>query len=251
MGLDIAKFEGDITLDRLKNGVVYELPDLPYEPAGSENYSHVAISENVVVKRPTLYGFSEYKKYVKEGRTDSDELRSLEELERYFNAERLLTIYPEFSEAWTLRPIETHYLLVFRLQLDRLKKQAPIAVPAARFVLSTRRVLGLFRQWQPVVIQERVRGTYLWDMLDMSISVPASSRIPIFPQYEHLLPTISEQMSKLLESKFKNHVSWFIRNFVIEDSTNTLYYIDSKPSVIFGRWRNEHDMNRIRLDFTR
>ena len=238
-----------MTLDDFKNGSVHELPSLSYAATGPNSYSTVAISEHVAVKCPTSYGFSEYRKYIKSGRTDSDEIRSLEDLERYSNAERLLAIYPEFTKAWGLRPVEAHYLLVLRLQLDRLRQHAPIAVPDSRFVLCTRKALWFFRQWQSVVIQKRVRGTCLWDMLDMSVSVPASSRIPILPQYQHLLPTISTQMFRLLECDFSKHINWFVRNFVMEDSTNTLFYIDSKPPVIFGRWRNEHDMNRIRLDF--
>ena len=138
MTIDITKRDGEFALDHFKNGSLYELSEPTYEPAGSGKYSDVAILEDVVIKRPTSYGFSEYKRYVKVGRTDSDELRPLEEIERYSNAEHLLARYPEFTDTWAFRPVETHYLLVFRLQLDRLALEAPIEVPAARFILASK-----------------------------------------------------------------------------------------------------------------
>jgi hypothetical protein len=38
-------------------------------------------------------------------------------------------------------------------------------------------------------------------------------------------------------------------NFIFQPEVSRLFYVDLKPSNIFGKWRNEQNLSNIRRDF--
>jgi 23S rRNA maturation mini-RNase III len=70
-------------------------------------------------------------------------------------------------------------------------------------------------------------------------------------EYETVIPQISDQLHLLATPSFSSHINWHIKNFIFDPKTHILYYLDLKPSSIFGRWRNEKNLRNIRRDFLR
>ena len=43
------------------------------------------------------------------------------------------------------------------------------------------------------------------------------------------LPAISARLSSLLDSGLQHHIDWNIQNFVFDELTGQLFYVDLKP----------------------
>lgn len=213
-------------------------------------YSHVICLDNVVVKLPSSYGFGEYEKYVVNEKTDNDAIRGNESIEKLQNLGQLLTQYNSFREACsTVGDKKVHWLLLHILQYDRLKKV--IKIPTTRYCFFQKKGL-LSSTIHPGLVQQRIAGIPLWDMIDHNVVHEDREHTPFVKEkYEPLIPHISSQLRPLATPSLSMHINWHIMNFIFEPKTNVLYYLDLKPSSIFGRWRNEHNLKNIRRDFLR
>ena len=107
----------------------------------------------------------------------------------------------------------------------------------------------MFSSIKPSLVQERVTGISLWDMIDHESEHDDPSERRVKPEYESLVPEISRQLKPVAAPGLSHHVNWHIKNFVFGTQTKLLYYFDLKPSNIFGRWRNERNLHFIRRDF--
>jgi hypothetical protein len=235
------------TIRNIQDGILYQWPTNGIEEY-STLYSNIAYLNEVVIKLPSTHGFDEYYKYVVRGMTDDDEIRGNENIERFLNINRLLARYPSLLVArTTIDDVKIHWLLIHMLQYDRLK--GVIKIPETKFCFFNKTKF-LFKSIYPGLVQQRVTGISLWDMIDHEV-VHALDRPFVKQKYESLIPHISSQLRPLLAPEFSFHINWNIRNFTFNPQTNILYYLDLKPSNIFGRRRNEQNLRNIYRDFLR
>jgi hypothetical protein len=206
--------------------------------------------DRVVAKLPSSFGFREYEKYVVREETDSDGIRGNKSIEEFRNLDQLLARYDSFQDARiAFGDKRVHWLLLQRLQYDRLK--ALVRIPETRYCFFSKRGL-LFSSTLPGIVQDRVAGISLWDMIDHEVVHADRERDPFVKQeYESLIPHISSQLRPLATSAFSSHINWHIKNFIFNPDTEVLYYLDLKPSSIFGKWRNEWNLKNIWRDFLR
>jgi len=240
------------TISMVQDGRLYQWP------AGGEHmrsvsdrpYSVVVGLDQVVAKLPSSYGFAEYKKFVVREETDNDGIRGNETIEEFQNREQLLARYRLFRDTNSeFGDMMVHWLLLQRLQYDRLK--AVIQIPETKYCFFNKRGF-LFSSTYPGIVQQRVRGISLWDMIDHGASHAGREHDSFVRQeYVPLIPRISSQLSRLATPAFSSHVNWHIMNFIFDPLTKVLYYLDLKPSSMFGRWRNERNLRNIRRDFLR
>ncbi|MGH9970424.1 MAG: hypothetical protein ACREBG_21895 [Pyrinomonadaceae bacterium] len=240
------------TVQMLEDGGLYEWPATGLNvPSVSERpYSVVKFLKHVVVKVPSSYGFNEYDKYVVREETDNDAIRGNETIEKFGNLDQLLARYPSFRQPGSyMGDKKVHWLLLQMLQDDRLN--TAIRIPQTKFVFFNKRWF-LFKSTHPGLAQERVKGICLWDMIDHSV-------VHANPEHDHFVreecePMVSEiasQLRPLTHPDLCSHINWHIKNFIFDPETHILYYLDLKPSSIFGRWRNEQNLRNIRRDFLR
>lgn len=207
--------------------------------------------DDAVIKLPSTHGFSEYQKYVVREESDNDAIRSNEPLERLRNLTELLD---QFS-AWARCPefhgeLPTHWLLLHRLQYDRLRKNANIAIPTTRFVFLRKRRLVFPSKDYPALVQERIDGISLWEMIDHDVSVPdPDTHCFVREEYKDHIPSIAGQLRPLASLPWSKHINWHIMNFIYQPGTSKLFYVDLKPSNIFGKWRNDQNLRSIWRDF--
>jgi hypothetical protein len=172
----------------------------------------------------------------------SGDLRALEDSERFERLDETLQRFPEFRDLHAVDREVVHYLAVHRMQYERLRGEALVGIPAARFALL--RTGRMIRKLEAVFFQERVEGTTLWDMFDFSAMEVTR------PWWPHL-PAISAQLRKVLDSKLLTHVDWNIQNFVFRTSDEQLFYVDMKPTIFVRTQSNEQNLKGIREYFRR
>ncbi len=242
----------ECTVQMLEDGGLYQWPATGRNvPSVSEGpYSIVKSLAHVVVKVPSSYGFDEYDKYVVREESDSDAIRGNETIEKFGNLGQLFTRYPSLRHARSsMGDKKIHWLLLQMLQYDRLK--AAIRIPRTKYCLFVMRRF-LFKSTHPGLVQERVNGVCLWDMIDHSAVHADPEHEPfVREECEPMVPEITLQLRPLPSSNLCSHINWHIKNFIFDPETRILYYLDLKPSSIFGRWRNEQNPRNIRRDFLR
>ena len=252
------------SIDQFEDASLYEFPTSgEWRYAGEYNpgysyytYSRVLMTGPVVIKLASSYGKEEYEKYVVGETPDDDAIRGNEFLERKVNFWELVDAYPAFKNCpaeygW----LHTHWLLVHRLQYDRLRKNAATApaIPEARFVFLSKRRFLLSPSVKPALVQQQVEGVTLWEMIDHGAIERAGGRWPdqifVKDEYQSLLPNLAKQLRPFTSGEVAQHINWHIGNFIYDVQPGRLYYIDIKPSTIFGRWRNEKNLRNIKRDF--
>ncbi len=237
------------SVERIQDGALYQWPTTGIGES-STLYSSVAFLDEVVIKLPSSHGFDEYDKYVVREQNDNDAIRGNESIERFQNFDQLLARYPSYREARTsIGDKKTHWLLLHKLQYDRLK--GVIKIPETKFCFFSKKGF-LFTSVHPGLVQQRVAGISLWDMIDHEVVHEDRQHEPFVRQeYESLIPHISPQLAPIATPHLSMHINWHIKNFIFDAKTNILYYLDLKPSNIFGKWRNDQNLREIRRDFLR
>jgi hypothetical protein len=211
-----------------------------------------------VFKRASKFGASEFDKFVVNESRDNDAIRSNEDLEKIAFFDDLLGSYPAFVNcAEQFGRERTHWLLVHKLQMDRLKKLG-VRIPSARFVFLIKRRLLLKPSVSifPALVQRRIRGISMGDMIDHGALARdiASGRKDwlsyVKVRYQVLLPAIESQLHRVMDEQgqARDHINWYIRNFIYEIPSGDVYYIDEKPSNLFGRARNEQNFEALHRD---
>jgi len=240
------------SVEMIEDGRLYQWPTtgVLVPSISPKAYSIVTCLDHVVLKLPSSYGFDEYDKYVVREKTDNDAIRGNESIEKFQNLEQLLARYHFFREARiTFGDKKVHWLLLQILQYDRLK--GVIKIPETRYCFFSKRGF-VFSSTHPGLIQRRVTGISLWDMIDHEVVHENREHDSFVRQeYEPLIPHISSQLRPLATPSFSSHINWHIKNFIFDPRTNILYYLDLKPSSVFGRWINEQNLRNIRRDFLR
>jgi hypothetical protein len=131
---------------------------------------------------------------------------------------------------------------LYKIQYQRLLTQSAVAVPQAKFGAVKWRSLGIFYTFRPALFQRRISGTTLWDMYDFG-------REEILPRWRPFLPAISVQLSNLLDSALLKHIDWNIKNFVFNEPSGRLFYVDQKPTIFTADHGNQANLKGIREIF--
>jgi hypothetical protein len=199
----------------------------------------IACVDDLYLKLPSERGIGDYRGFIQREESDSLSLRPLEDAERFSRLRETLASFPELKPLTRISSELAHYLAVHKLQYERLRKQAAVRIPEARFgaLCSTR--LKILRRFEPLMLQARIRGTTLWNMFDFSA-------LRVLPAWSPFLPAISARLSELLSSPMVNHIDWNIQNFVFEETTESLFYVDLKPTTFISKASNEHNLKGIR-----
>lgn len=236
--MEVEALERPLSIGRLRDGRVYTM--IPPAPLVQTNlFLRVGQVDELFIKVPSERGLEDYRIFAKKASPDPQEVRAVEESERF---ERLDSTLETLSALKLLTPIGrelVHYLAVHKLQHGRLKTQSAVAIPEARFGVLRSTRLRIFHRYEPALFQERVPGTTLWDMFDFSALRVAS-------QWRPFLPAISAQLSALLDSPLRNHIDWNIKNFVFAETAERVFYVNMKPTTLLARHTNERNLKGIR-----
>lgn len=230
-----------VKLAELFDGEGYQVPHLKL---GQPNlFTRIGSIGNFVVKVPSKRGWGDFSKYVKNEESDPEDIRFNEELERFINLRKAIQRFPEFEKTLdSFGDDVAHFLLVYRLQHERIRNANLIGFPNARFIVLVwpRWLFG--KHSMPAIVQQRIQGVRLFDMVEPMEGVFLS-------QYSHLKTKIRHQLEKLVDSVIHKHIDWNIANFILEEGTNKLFYVDSKPSTLAAKWTVEHNLSSIREVF--
>jgi hypothetical protein len=228
-----------LSIDRVCDGGLYALPEC--ELVQTNLFLRVGRVDELFIKVPSKRGFEDYRKFIKEAVSGPEDVRPTEDQERF---DRLDAALERTGLQTTLRAGAeiAHYLAVHSIQHDRLKRQNAVGIPRARFALAEWRRLGMVRRYEPVLFQERIAGTTLWEMFDFE-----ASRVKA--QWRAHVSSIAVALSALMDSGLRNHVDWNIQNFVFDTLRRRLFYVDLKPTTFVARQSNEHNLKGIRDHF--
>jgi hypothetical protein len=229
-----------VAVNGLRDAGAYVLPGLVL--AQTNLFLQIGRVDELFVKLPSERGFSDYRRFIRSAEPNPEDLRALEDPERFENLRPAIEAFSDAAHWMSLRPEIAHYLAVHKLQYERLQRQTAVRIPQARFGLLGASPFPAFRKSQPALFQERVCGTTLWNMFDFSA-------LRIRPQWRPVQPTISSQLSNLLDSGLLHHIDWNIQNFLFNETDQRLYYVDLKPTTFVARSSNEHNLRGIRSEF--
>src|SRR5262249_19070389 len=148
----------------------------------------VGLTDELYVKFPSERGWNDYRNFIKLAVSNPEDVRALEDNERFERLTQTLTAFPAMKSLASVDVESAHYLAVHKLQYERLGGQPAVAIPRARFGMIGFGSLPIFRKLEPVLFQERARGVRLWDMYDF-----AAQRVTA--RWRPRLPEISRQLA--------------------------------------------------------
>jgi hypothetical protein len=204
----------------------------------------LAFTDSLVVKIPSTDLLEDFNRFVVRGEiappgTDPT-VRLADDEEK--NVETLLSKFPEFHSTIAQHAEHTHLLMVHKLQYQRLSMSNTIRIPQARFIFVRRKQFWFSNKIMPAIVQEKITGTPLLEMVERYISA-------IRPQYVGFLSIINPRLRQLIASDLCDHLNWFIANFLYDSNTDVLWYVDSKPSCLFGKRGNQANIQGLRNVF--
>jgi len=226
-----------VSIGSVRDGGVYVRPKTPL--VQTNLFLRIGRVDELFIKAPSERGWEEYRRYLKGAESNPQDIRPLEEPERFERLELTLEAFPGLRQLMARGRELAHYLAVHKLQHERLLGQTAVGIPQARFGVLQWRRLGILRSIETALFQERVAGTTLWQMYDFAI-------LRVRPRWQAFLPGIAGQLSGLLDSGLADHVDWNIQNFVFEEGKGRLFYVDLKPTRLVARESNEHNLRGIR-----
>ena len=228
----------------IANGAIYELPKLQFNVPNV--FTSLAFTDSLVIKTPASAWLKDFYRYVRIGEPSPYSGYPLARLanDDEKNVEILLAKFPEFLSSHNHHPEHTHFLLVHILQHERLKNYTKIKIPQSRFILVQRNRFWFFKGLIPTIIQEKVPGIPLLEMYDQNNRTVKQHWI----QY---LNRINPILRDLLNSDIRNHLNWYIRNFLYDCKNDVLWYVDPKPTCIFLRHGNEKNIQSLKEIFFR
>lgn len=226
-----------LSIDVLHDGGIYSLAEAAF--VQTNLFVEIARVDDLYIKIPSERGFADYRSFVRLGESSAVDIRVLEPEEQFEKLDELLQFHPEFRNLIGLGAEVVHYLMVHKLQYLRMQTQTALRIPRARFAVLDAAHSSVGSTRGPALFQERVRGTTLWNMFDSAERRIAS------PWQQHL-PDISRRLSELLDSSLVNHIDWNIRNFIFQESTESLFYVDMKPTILLSKESNNQNLRGIR-----
>jgi hypothetical protein len=241
--------------DNFSDGQGYEAADLNfgnravYQPVvffdgvhHTPLFTEVGLLSQVVIKLPTRIGWHNFL-----GASISNSwfaglngIRKTERIERSSRFDELLDRFPEFKSAsLDCERNVVHYLLIHKLQYERLRFNTLVAIPETRLVLmraaSNAKAARTAEDPYPAIVQARIKGPSLMSLL------PNNKE-----KFRH---PCAETLASLMNSaSLCRHINWYPENFIWSEKEGKLYYIDSKPSTMFGKKVNDQSLRNLRFD---
>jgi hypothetical protein len=230
-----------LSIDQFADGRLCSLGNLEFFQG--HIFSYIAFADSIVVKLPTYGGMQLFAECVKYDRPRRDRIRANEILEEFSNLDAALDAFPAFKSTLAqCGPDITHYLIVNKLQYERLKNSGVIHVPTSRFVVAVHRLPDSSEQSTPAIVQERISGVTLWEMFDFVAR-------DVRDRWKPHMRAIARQLEPLTNSELLAHMNWNIQNLVFQPDTELLYYVDMKPSTLFRKSFNDRNLDGIRTEF--
>lgn len=212
------------TIDSFVDGGLYAFQsEMPQTE--ETTFTSLVTLETVIVKMPTLAAEEDFTRYLI---TEMGFRRQLERLEQTGHLNEALATFPELRPLAELNKTIAYFAVVHKIQHERLRAGG-VTVPITRFG-AIQTTDGL----RPAIFQQLIDGVTLLDMFD-------AEHNQVRTEYKMSLAPISQQLSDLLQSPLRNHINWYIRNFVVDPSLDFFTYVDCKPSVMYaveGNWQN-------------
>ncbi len=219
----------------IKDGVTYELSKLKFQNTGNV-FSQIAYTRSLVIKKPRYAWMRNFRYSVIDPFYDG--VRVANAMER--NIVALLDEFPEFDVIQNSK--HAHFLMVHKLQYQRINETTNIQIPTSRFILVIGHSFLLKKKLYPVIVQEKVKGIPLIEMFNQNTE-------SIKPQYIEFLPTINPILRDLMESRLRDQFNWYIGNFLYNPDTKVISYVDPKPSCLFSEAENEQNIQGLRKVF--
>jgi hypothetical protein len=229
-----------LCINRIRDGGIYELQVVSL--IQTNLFLKVGRLDELFIKVPSDRGMNDYRTFVKLARSSPEDIRSVERAERFESLEEMLERFAAFKGLIRMNAEFAHYLVVHKLQYERLRRQTAVEIPQARFGFLKSDRQWIFTKCEPALFQEWVRGTTLWTMFDFTAQ-------QVRPRWQPFLPTISAQLSELLNTGITNHLDWNIKNFVFDETEERLFYVDLKPTIFVAKYSNERNLKGIRDHF--
>jgi hypothetical protein len=236
LAVKIEALNRPLSIDSVRDGGAYALWEVPL--VATNLFLKVGHVDELFIKIPSERGSEDYRNFVKLAHSNPQDIRALEEVERFENLQSALGSL-NLKHLAALGDEVAHYLAVHALQYERLQHQTAVGIPRARFGVLRSTRLAILRNYNPAMFQERVRGSTLWSMYDFAALRVAS-------RWRPYLSTISAKLSELLDSGLVNHIDWNIQNFVFKEADQRLFYVDLKPTTFVSKESNEHNLKGIR-----
>jgi len=238
--LKVEALQHPLSIDRFHDGGGYTFPIPPL--VQTNLFLKIACVDQLYIKVPSERGLADYRKFVKHAQTGPEDIRPLEEQERFERLQETLITLPDLAPLTSVSTELAHYVAVHKLQYERLRKQDAVKIPKAKFGTLQFKGRGFFRRFEPALFQERIGGTTLWSMFDFEA-------LAVMPRWRPFLSTISAQLSALLDSGLELQIDWNIQNFVFEEAEGHLFYVDLKPTTFVAKQSNEDNLRGIRKYF--
>jgi len=229
-----------LSIRSVQDGGTYQLKAPPL--VQTNLFLHLGRVDELFVKVPSERGWSDYSKFVQHAQLTGEDIRPLEPSERFEQLRATLEPFPGFGQLIAVDAELAHYLAVHKLQFERLRGQTAVEIPLAKFALLESSGLRAPKGYDPVLFQERVRGTTLWSMFDF-----AAERV--LRRWQPSLPAIASQLAELLDAGLTDHIDWNIKNFVFDETEGRLFYVDLKPTLFVAKRSNAQNLKGIRRHF--
>jgi hypothetical protein len=123
-------------------------------------FLEVGYLDDLFIKVPSSYGLKDYRVFVEAPETLCKwNIQPLEGIEQFDRLQLALDCLPSLNPLASLGPRTVHYLLLYKIQYERLLTQCAVAIPQAKCGAVRSRSVGMFCQFRPDLFQRRISGT--------------------------------------------------------------------------------------------
>jgi len=217
-----------LSIDDIDEGVVNSIPTVLMECA---NFSMaVGRTNNLIIKIPTPRTFEVFD-YTYNAKIKYPDLLGPDNMEIDFKKLISFKDFNKFLGYSRYGKILVHFLLVFKLQYERLKEISLQSIPNTKFIIAKQRDNNL----KIAILQEKVKGITLWDMFDHNHKI-------LKEQYKYHLNEITLQIYPFLNSQY---IDYNAKNFIYDNEVNRLYYVGSTPPTFYDNKTNLKSRSKI------
>ena len=221
-----------LTINHFSNNEEFNLPPVKRSKTGL--FFKIGVIDEVYIKAPTFRAYRRFRQYFMNK-------KNIQKRAEAYNDEIIkITGNPDIVRPKTINETRRYMTWVHIAHYNRLCGVSPGIVPKTYAGFEARSIRSGRFFLKPLIIQERVNGTRLWNMFaDVD-----NSRAPLrwYSQEKPYVPNILLQIEPL---RYSNDIDWNIQNFIYDQDKNELHYVDSKPALYVNPRSNEHNRNLL------
>jgi hypothetical protein len=230
------------TLDKIMNFSTYSV--VPHFKRKSNFFYKIAEFDNIYLKQPPIKIFWKFEDFLISGETIPEVVQA---------RKSYLYQFSELSKIWKLNdnypqdnPL-SYFSIVIMMYYQRLLEVSPEAIPDARFIFQKKTLFSgtLFNNW-PLVLQKKVSGIQLWDMLETNAFGHVQGLPQIKAEWQYYIPEISKRLQPFMESR---DIDYNPKNFIYNKNENKLYYVGLMPIIFANIQNNINNKNAMNLRF--